>query len=163
MNTYCFQTEYQPFFSNRLNILYTQCQEDWILVCICIFYSGLTILKYWLHVKNSQLHREALSVNPRQRKICVLIGMSAALSFIHIVNVLFIMSNNTWILLTSFVSHTVGVVVSYSSQHKDHKHPLDELYTSLTTIKPGSEEEKKWAAIRLWLKDETLPLKEIKY
>ena len=131
------------FLSTQLNILGWQCDETGLYILLLVIYFGLILGAHKLSTTIHQKHREALSIKKEQRHICCLVGLNIAHTFIHIVFILFISSNNIGFLIVSVVSHAIGTSIVYSTQRGDHKHPIRSLANALKHYDKQDEDVKK--------------------
>ena len=99
--------------------------------------------KHKLHTNAAQLHRESLMIKSQDRQLWLIAGLNIAQTLMHIVNVLFITSNNIGFLVAAVVAHCVGVVHVFRTQRQDHKHPIHKLAAAIRNISKTDERTKK--------------------
>lgn len=63
--------------------------------------------------------------------MCKLVGFSIVRTLVHVVNVIFITSNNLGVIILSVLGHALGVYLVYKNQRPDHKHPVRVLLRAL--------------------------------
>lgn len=122
-------------FSTKILILGWKYENTSLFFAFLFGYGAIIVGRHFLHTKVHQLHREALSVEVSKRSISTLVGYNVLNSLIHIVHVIFIMSNNGYFLGIAVLSHALGVYLVYHQQRADHKHPIRSL---LRALKDGS-------------------------
>ena len=128
----CTQLEDSTFVSFHLKIFGYHCNDVLIYIFILYAYGCILLARHKLATTEHQLHREALTfTDPNKRPMCKLICYNIIRTIVHIINVLFISSNNLGMLLMSIVGHAVGVFFVYKTQRPDHKHPIKSLLKAL--------------------------------
>ena len=119
------------FFSTEINILDFKSDDVPLYIVMLVVYAAILVGRHFLSTNTHQLHREALSKVPKERNMCKLVGFSILRTLVHIVNILFITSNNVGMLTISVLGHALGVYVVYNCQRPDHKHPVRGLLRAL--------------------------------
>ena len=119
------------FLSTEMNILGYKSESIPLYVLMLVVYTGILIGKHYLDTNIHQFHREALSKVPKDRDMCTLVGFNILKTIVHIVNILFITSNNVGMLTISVFGHALGVYLVYEHQRPDHKHPVRGLLLAL--------------------------------
>jgi len=143
----CKETNYK-FISSQIELFSLICDDIGIYLSICIFFGILNVIKHYVHVMAAQLHREAMSVNPdeKRRKLCKIIGIQTGTVLIHIIDILIISRSNFILLVIAFSSNLIGTSLVYKYHRKDHRHPLRSLAKSIEhyhSLKEHSDEKKE--------------------
>lgn len=119
------------FFSTEISILDFKSDDVPLYIVMLVVYAAILVGRHFLSTNTHQLHREALSKVPKERKKCKLAGFSILGTIVHIANILFITSNNVGMLTISVIGHALGVYFVYTCQRPDHKHPVRGLLRAL--------------------------------
>jgi len=129
------------FLTARLNLLGLQCDSTGVYIGVLVVYFGLILANHKLGTVTHQRHREALSMSKESRDICGLVGLNVAHTFIHIVFVLFISSNNFGFLAVSVIAHAIGSAIVYATQRGDHKHPIRAIANALRHLEDAKKKD----------------------
>lgn len=119
------------FLSTEINILDFKSDDVPLYIVMLVVYAAILVGRHYLSTNTHQLHREALSKVPEERDMCKLVGFNILRTLVHIVNILFITSNNVGMLTISVLGHALGVYLVYEHQRPDHKHPVRGLLCAL--------------------------------
>ena len=119
------------FVSTEINIFDFNTDSVALYIIMLVLYTGILIGQHYLGTSAHQLYREALSKSPEERDMCKLVGLSIARTLIHVVNIIFITSNNLGVIILSVLGNALGVYLVYEHQRPDHKHPIRALLRAL--------------------------------
>jgi len=144
------------FLSTEINILGYKSESVQLYVLMLTVYTGILIGKHYLDTNIHQFHREALSKVPKDRDMCKLVGFNILRTMVHIVNILFITSNNVGMLTISVLGHALGVYLVYEHQRPDHKHPVRGLLWALKQESKDASTKKDIAELLIILRNKKL-------
>lgn len=119
------------FVSTEINIFDFKSDSVALYITMLVIYTCILVGQHYLGTNTHQLHREALSKSPEKRDMCKLVGFSIVRTLVHVVNVIFITSNNLGVIILSVLGHALGVYLVYENQRPDHKHPVRVLLRAL--------------------------------
>ena len=122
--------EMSRFWSTDLTILDYETESVVLYIVLLFVYSGILVGQHYLQTATHQLHREALTIKAN-RPLGKLVGYNIMRTVVHVINVVFISSNNFGMLVVSVFGHALGVYFVYRSQRADHKHPIRSLLNAL--------------------------------
>ena len=123
------------FLSTEINILDFHSDSSILYIVMLVLYAGILIGQHYLDTNTHQLHRVALCKPPNERKMCTLLGYNIIRTFVYIINVIFITSNNLGVILVSVLGHASGVYLVYKHQRPDKKHLVHSLLQEIKNPK----------------------------
>ena len=144
------------FFSTEISILDFKSDTVQLYIVMLVVYAAILVGRHYLSTNTHQLHREALSKVPEERNMCKLVGFSILGTIVHIVNILFITSNNVGMLTISVCFHALGVYLVYEHQRPDHKHPVRGLLRALKQDSKDASAKKDIAELLTILRNKKL-------
>ena len=156
---YLFVSTYEymsKFLSTEINILGFKSDSSVLYVVMLFVYTTILVGRHYLSTNTHQLHREALSKIPEERDICKLVGFNILRTLVHIVNIIFITSNNFGMLTISVLGHALGVYLVYKGQRVDHKHPVCGLLRALKQEPKDAASKKDIAELLAILRNKKL-------
>ena len=118
------------FWSTEVSVLDYRSESVGLYVLTLCAYAGVLVGQHFLTTTTHQLHREALTMS-KNRPLTKLVGFNVLRTIVHVINVLFISSNNFGVLVVSVLGHALGVFLVYRSQRTDLKHPVRSLLNAL--------------------------------
>lgn len=141
----CKETDYK-FISTQTEIFNLNCNDIALYLGLVVIFGILNAIKHYVHVIAAQLHREAMSENPdeKRRQIGKIIGIRAGVVLIHIIDILIISRSNFILIVVAFCSDLIGTSFVYKHHREDHHHPLRSLSKSIqkyNTLKDSDEKK----------------------
>ena len=143
----CKETEYK-FISTQTELFNLNCDDVGLYLFVSILFGTLNLVKHYIHVVAAQLHREAMAIEPdeKRRNVCRIIGIQAGTVLIHIIDIIILSESNFILLVVAFCSNLIGTSLVYKYHREDHRHPLRSLAKSIEhyhSLKEDSEEKKE--------------------
>lgn len=141
----CKETDYK-FISTQTEIFNLNCNDIGLYLGLVVIFGILNAIKHYVHVIAAQLHREAMSENPdeKRRQIGKIIGIRTGVVLIHIIDILIISRSNFILIVVAFCSDLIGTSFVYKHHREDHHHPLRSLSKSIqkyNTLKDSDEKK----------------------
>lgn len=122
------------FLTTEIDILDFKTDNTVVYIGILFAYATILVFQHYLGTNASQLHREALSQSPGKRSICSLVGVNILRTLVHIINVVFITSNNLGMIIVSVFGHALGVYLVYTHQRADHRNTVHRLLQDIQNL-----------------------------
>lgn len=136
------------FWSTDVSILDYQSNSVGLYIALLFVYGGILVCQHYLATTTHQLHREALTMTAN-RPLGKLVGYNILHTLVHVVNVVFIASNNFGMLVVSVLGHALGVFLVYRQQRADHKHPVRSLLRALQNPPDAAAKEEIASLLRI--------------
>lgn len=120
------------FLNSKLKFLNYNCDDIGLYLTIVLFlYPLFWIGRQELNTQVNQMHREQLSLEPKDRNIACLVLFNVLQSLAHILVILLVSTNNVGIILSSLVGHAIAIAYVYRTRRTDIKHPIIQLANAL--------------------------------
>lgn len=136
------------FWSSEVTILDYRTDSIGLYIALLFVYGGILVGQHYLTTTAHQLHREALTMSAN-RPLGKLVGYNVLRTLVHVVNVVFIASNNFGILAVSVLGHALGVFFVYRNRRADHKHPVRSLLRALRNPPDAAAKEEIASLLRI--------------
>jgi len=112
----------------------------------------IRIAVHFINVNQWQKSREILQEEVKDRRTCKSLGVfvlwGALGTFVYLVTITLILSNNFGILFIYFIGDTVGRIWSYSWQRPDNHHMLQDVVDALQQAKKDTTNKDKQDLVR---------------
>jgi hypothetical protein len=140
------------FLSTTTELMGVNC-TGWVPYVIMLTVMFLIrIAVHFINVNHWQKSREILQVEVKNRRTFNLLGVfllwASLGTFVYLVTITLILSNNLGILIVYFIGDTVGRIWSYSYQRPDNHHMLQDVVDALEKAKKDTANKDKQDLVR---------------